>query len=659
MQPADAAALIGRLPEAYLLVRADGRIEAANAQAGSVLGRAAAQLPGAALSDLVGDDPETVNAYLRRCHASGTLLPGQLHARSSPASIPCRGCALPAGTGGERLVLLRLEPEGGVAGQFTALTDKVEELTKEAHRRRRTEQELREAQRRTTFLAEASRVLGSSLDYEETLRNVARLSVPEMADWCAVDLLAGPGRIERVAVEHPDPERVRLAMDLHERYPPKEEAEYGIFAVMRSGRGQFMAEIPEGLLEATAVDEEHLRIIRGLQLRSFIVAPLKARDATLGAITFVFAESGRRYDEDDVALLEDVARRAATAIDNARLVAAIERARLQIEEQATELEAQTEELQLQSAQLEQQAAELEHQVDEVEALNVALISTNEQLSLAHRESELARREAERASTAKSQFLAVMSHELRTPMNAILGYTDLLDAEIAGPLTEQQKTHLSRVRASSLHLLRLIDQVLSLARIEAGREDVILEKVDVVAVVEEVAGMVDPLAARRGLRLAIDTPRGAPPVLTDAGKLRQILLNLIGNAIKFTDAGRVDVLVALDRDELRVDVADTGRGIDADDFERIFNAFEQVDQSITRRVEGTGLGLPVSRELARLLGGDVTVQSEVGRGSTFTLTLPLHAASEAGAAGAAGAAEAPAHETPSLRAGAGAGENTAR
>jgi signal transduction histidine kinase len=622
---ADAGALIARLPEPYLLLRVDGMIEAANAAACHVLDLPA-EPAGALLGRHVADEGSGLLEYLQRCHTSGTMLPGALRLQGVEAPVHCRGCAVPrsAAPGGaaERLVLLRLDPADRAVEQFGALNRKVAELTEEAHRRRRSEDALRDAERRSAFVAEASRLLASSLDVTQTLRNVARLAVPDMADWCAVDLTTPDGGLERVAVEHPDPDRRRLAMELHQRYPPRMDSEVGVPAVLRTGRSQHMAEIPDALIEAVAVDAEHLRIIRDLRLRSFIVAPLSTAGARLGAMTFVYAESGRTYGQQDVLLLEEVARRAATAIENARLVEAIHEARDRIEEQATELEAQTEELQAQSTQLEEQAGELEHQVEAVEALNEALTTANERISAAHRESEAARKEAERASLAKSQFLAVMSHELRTPMNAILGFTDLLDAQISGPLNEAQLGQLSRVRASALHLLRLIDQVLSLARIEAGREDVVLENVDVHEVIEEVTGMMEPLAVRAGLVLQTHMPAALPQMTTDGGKLRQILVNLIGNGIKFTQEGRVDVRVRATPAELAVEIADTGQGITESDLARIFDPFEQADQSISRRVEGTGLGLSVSRQLARLLGGDVTVTSAPGDGSTFTLRLPL-------------------------------------
>jgi signal transduction histidine kinase len=621
MTAGDAAALLARLPEPYLLLHPDGTVLAANPIARRILAIEDDRLP-LAITKIVTDEAAGIADFLARCARTGTMLPGTLVPRSGMDRLECRGCALDGGEeGAQRLVLLRLDTRSA-SSQFAALTRTIEELRREAHQRRTTERALHETQRRTAFLAEASRVLGSSLDYEQTLRNVARMAVPDFADWCAVDLTLPDGGLERVAVEHPDPDRVRLAVELQQRYPPRMDAAFGVPAVVRTGRSEIAEEIPEGLIEAAAVDEEHLRLIRELRLNSYVVVPLATQDAVLGAITCVYAESGRVYRAADLTLLEDVGRRAATAIENARLVAAIEEARQRIEEQAGELEAQTEELQTQSSQLEEQAFELEHQLEHVAALNQALTAANERLGRAHTDSEHARQAAERASAAKSQFLAVMSHELRTPMNAILGFTDLLDAEISGPINDVQKSHLSRVRASAVHLLGLIDQVLSLARIEAGREEVFVEEVDVGAVVADVAAMMQPLAERRGLTLTIDVE---PPLLhatSDAGKLRQILLNLIGNAIKFTDEGTVSLHVTASGEQLQVAIADTGRGIARDDMERIFDPFEQVDQTISRRAEGTGLGLPVSRELARLLGGEIVAVSEPGRGSTFTLRLPV-------------------------------------
>jgi signal transduction histidine kinase len=234
-------------------------------------------------------------------------------------------------------------------------------------------------------------------------------------------------------------------------------------------------------------------------------------------------------------------------------------------------------------------------------------------------------EAIHANAAKGEFLAVMSHELRTPLNAIIGYADLLDAGVSGELNPGQREQLGRIRVGSKHLLRLIEEVLLFSRLEAGREEVHREGVDLRLLAREAAALVEPLAREKGLGFRVDVPDEAVPVVTDAGKVHQIVLNLLSNAVKFTDDGEVALsLVAVDGHAL-LQVSDTGIGIAPENLERIWDAFSQVEQAPTRRVGGTGLGLSVTRNLARLLGGDVAVESAPGRGSSFTLRLPITSA----------------------------------
>jgi signal transduction histidine kinase len=272
--------------------------------------------------------------------------------------------------------------------------------------------------------------------------------------------------------------------------------------------------------------------------------------------------------------------------------------------------------------LEEQAIELETQMEENQALTGELEATNVDLEVALADSNEAREIAEVANRAKSEFLAVMSHELRTPLNAIVGYTDLLRTEVVGPLDTVQKNHLERIRASSWHLLDLIQDVLSFARIEAGQETLRVSDVDTVMLVRDAIAYVEPVASGKGLQIRPHLPDAPLVAITDPAKLRQILLNLLTNAVKFTETGLIDVrLQPRDHDGFELQVCDTGRGIDEAHHELIFEPFTQVDQSRTRDKGGVGLGLPVSRRLAHLLGGMLTVSSQPGDGATFSLQLP--------------------------------------
>jgi PAS domain S-box-containing protein len=247
---------------------------------------------------------------------------------------------------------------------------------------------------------------------------------------------------------------------------------------------------------------------------------------------------------------------------------------------------------------------------------------------ARAEAEAARRAAEAANRAKGEFLAVMSHELRTPLNAIGGYAQLLELGVRGPVTEAQRADLARIQRSQRHLLGLINGVLNYARVEAGAVHYDVADVDLGEVLSACEALTAPQVRARGLVFEAAGGAGGPDarsltVRADAEKLQQVLLNLLSNAVKFTEpGGRVRVACAPAPDgRVAITVADTGRGIAADQLARVFEPFVQVDQGLTREGGGVGLGLAISRDLARGMGGDLSAESRPGAGSVFTLTLP--------------------------------------
>ena len=236
----------------------------------------------------------------------------------------------------------------------------------------------------------------------------------------------------------------------------------------------------------------------------------------------------------------------------------------------------------------------------------------------------ARMQAETASRHKSDFIANTSHELRTPLNAIIGLSDMLLEDADRPDPRELKESLPRIGAAAKHLLGLINEILDLSKIEAGRMTVELTRVAPANLAEESLATVTPMAREKGLRIAAAYPADLPDILSDAQRVRQILINLLGNAVKFTDRGEVRLEVSAAADGVRFAVIDTGPGIASEDFGRLFQEFTQLDARPTRKFGGSGLGLALSRRMARLIGGDVTLASQVGRGSTFVLLLPLEA-----------------------------------
>jgi PAS domain S-box-containing protein len=259
---------------------------------------------------------------------------------------------------------------------------------------------------------------------------------------------------------------------------------------------------------------------------------------------------------------------------------------------------------------------------ELDATNEALQSANDELESALESLTEANEDLEEATAAKSRFLANMSHELRTPLNSIIGFAGVLSGGMTGPLSEEQSFQVGMIYKSGKQLLELINDILDLSRVEAGGVKVRPGPTDPIAVIEDVAETVRPLATEKGIEIRLPAPRRRVFIDTDQDKLRQILINIVGNAVKFTDRGSVSLAFKRERDGwITFVVSDTGRGIPAGEVPRVFEVFHQADHPGEVRTQGSGLGLAISLELARLLGGDITVASTFGEGSTFTLRLP--------------------------------------
>jgi PAS domain S-box-containing protein len=414
---------------------------------------------------------------------------------------------------------------------------------------------------RRAFLADATSVLAESLDYELTVARVAQLAVPRLADWCAVDLLELDRTRTRLAVAHIDPEKVQLAKDLELRYPPDPNSQSGVPHVLRTGRSEFYREIPDAMLVATCVDEEHLRIVRELGLTSAMVVPLIARGEVLGALSFVATGAGRRYSEEDLLLAEELARRCANAVENAR---------------------------------------------------------------AYRSEQHARRAADLANRAKDEFLAIVSHELRTPLNAIMGWAKMLTMQTmdetrlkrAHDVIERNSVAMAQLIEDLLDMSRVISGKL---RIEVQDVD-IAQVVDAAIDSIRPAALAKTIELSAVLDTRVPSVMGDPARLQQV--VWNLLSNAVKFTPK---GGRVDVVVRRSDSSLEITVSDTGQGIAPHFLVSVFEPFRQEDASPSRHRGGLGLGLAISRQLVELHGGQISARSDgEGRGATFSVTLPVSA-----------------------------------
>ncbi|MGG6237158.1 PAS domain S-box protein [Nodosilinea sp. AN01ver1] len=601
--------------EGIILQNADGMIYTCNASAADILGLTVQQLEGLTSLDLAWST----------MHEDGSPFPSDQHPSmitlrtGQPQSNVVMGVNKPDGT--LTWISINTRPlfhpndptPFAVVASFFDITDRklIEAERAERIREQTARIDAEAGQFRSALLVDISTTLASLLNHTDTLQQVADRVVPFFADWCTIDLLDPERGMERVAVAHCDPDKVELAWQLHRRYPQTVDTPVGLAQTLRLDQTELMAEIPAVALESVAQDPEHLRLLEGLGLRSCIAAPLIARGQVLGVISFVTAQSNRRYSPTDLALAENIAHQVAIAVDNARL---------------------------------------------------------------YQDEQTARSEAEAANRIKDEFLAVLSHELRSPLNPILGWSQLLqkrqpdpDTLLRGLQTIERNAKLqTQLIADLLDVSRILQGKLNLdiapvplrTTIEAAMETVRLAaEAKAIQLHTRLDADVPPVLGDAGrLQQVVWNLLSNAVKFTPEGGQVEVRLESVEHG-RVGDWERGSVGERTGPDDLpanwpthqpvnppthlgpyaQLTISDTGQGITPEFIPYIFERFRQADSKTTRQFGGLGLGLAIVRQLVELHGGTIAAISPgEGLGTTFTVRLPLPYDLKAAAQGAADA-----------------------
>lgn len=428
----------------------------------------------------------------------------------------------------------------------------------------------RATERRLEFLAHVSDALSSSLDYEATLQQIADLMIPELADWCVVDIADESGNVNLAAVAHVEPDKRRWAYEIRRRYPVHVSQPDGLPNVIRTGEPLVYPHVTDEMLVAVAQDEEMLAVLREIGYRSIIVVPLWVSGRALGAVTFVSSDESRLYDAEDVAFAAEVGRRAALAVENARLY-----------REARQVEA------------------------DLRQLNATL-----ELRVKERTADL-----ERSNRELDQFAYIASHDLRAPLRAIDHLANWIAEDSADAINSQSREHLAKLRGRVKRMERLLEDLLLFSRV--GRQRHQPEEVDLG---ELVRGAVDLLALPPGMRVTV--AESMPIILTERVPLETIVRNLVENAAKHHDAperGSVSIEARHVGEWVEISVTDDGPGIAPQFHDRIFGVFQTLKPR--DQLEGSGMGLAIVRKAVEVRGGAVQLESDAGAGATFRFTWP--------------------------------------
>lgn len=524
----------------------------------------------------------------------------------------------------------------------------------------------REKESNLRFLAEASKVLASSLNYQATLQNVAQLAVPEFADWCAVDIKVGDN-IEQLVLAHVDPQKAAWAKELRTQNPQTMNSDDGVASVLKTGLPEFFPHVSQEVIEKAAKNEKHLELLKKLSISSAMILPITVGDQTLGAITFVSAESGKHYTTSDLLLAKEVANRASLAIQNSQLYheaqenerkfqsffnsnivgvfiadshgdivdanegflriigydnSALQEKRLnrwkltppeyrgivrqamdEIKEKGKAPPLEKELIKRDGSQVPViAAATLVNQLDGTN-INIILDIT----------------ERKRLEQRKDEFIGIASHELKTPLTSIKGYVQILERIIEEMGDEKAKRLVSRTNTYINRLNSLIADLLDVSKIQSGKLEFDISTFDIHGLVKDAIESMEPTSNHHKIIFEESIHQD---IVGDRHRLEQVVINLLSNAIKYSpDSDKVLVRISKDDKNVVIAVTDFGVGIALKNQTKLFQRFYRVE-SISRDFSGLGIGLYISSEIVNRHNGKIWVQSEENKGSTFYFSLPI-------------------------------------
>jgi PAS domain S-box-containing protein len=516
------------------------------------------------------------------------------------------------------------------------------------------------------FLSEVSKVLSSTLDYKKVLNHIAKLSVPELADWCAISMKTKTG-IEQVSVAHVDPLKVKWAKELNKTNPPDPNAPTGVPNILRTGKAELYPYISEELILKSAKAPEELQLLRELRFSSAMLLPILVDKKTIGVITFIFSESERHYKQSDLIFAEEIASRAATAIQNAMLYEAAQENEKKFksfvdsnivgvftaEKDGTIKECNdgflkiigyTREEMFQKKLNRWKLTPAEYkEVDEK-----AMKSINSNNSTVPWEKEYIKKdgsqvpvivgstlinqitgenitivlditERKRLEQRKDEFIGIASHELKTPLTSIKGYTQILERIILQMGDEKLKNYLKKTNIYINRLDSLIADLLDVSRIQAGKLQFNMVEFNLTNLISDSIEAIQPTSTKHTI-LCNECPDIT--VYGDLHRLEQVFMNLLSNAIKYSpDSEKVEIEIKKIEDTIQVSVKDYGLGIPKKNLSQLFERFYRVEKT-SKQFSGLGIGLYISMEIISRHGGTIKVESEEGKGSSFLVTIPI-------------------------------------